>query len=109
LPVRFKVQVGVAYGSDIAHVEKTLLDVIAPFNKYKMTYLPSVFLQDYGDSSLLFQLNFFSDEAFIIDKILSDIRKEISKAFHREGIEIPFPQQDLWIRNEEKIDSMSKK
>ena len=109
LPVRFQVKVGVAYGTDIAKVERILLEVIAPFNKFKMTYLPSVFLQEYGDSSLVFQLNFFSKEAFIIEKILSDIRKEIAKAFEREGIQIPFPQRDLWIRNEGEADFPSKK
>lgn len=109
LPVRFQVKVGVAYGTDIAKVERILLEVVAPFNKFKMTYLPSVFLQEYGDSSLVFQLNFFSKEAFIIEKILSDIRKEIAKAFEREGIQIPFPQRDLWIRNEGEAGFPSKK
>lgn len=101
LPIRFKVEVGVSYNSDLAHVEKILLQVIAPFNKYKMSYLPSVFLKEYGDSAIIFQLNFYSEQTFYIEKVLSDIRKEIGNAFKKEGISIPFPQRDVWIRNQE--------
>lgn len=100
LPIRFHVDIGVAYNSDIKQVEKILLEVIAPFNKYKMSYQPSVFLIDYADSSIIFRLTFYSKEVFNIDKVLSDIRKEIYGAFKKENIEIPFPQQDIWLRNE---------
>lgn len=100
LPIRFSIKVGVAYGTDIKKVEEVLLKVIAPFNKYKMSYLPSVFLADYGDSALIFQLNFYSEDTFFIEKTLSDIRKEIYFAFEKEQISIPFPQTDVWIKGE---------
>jgi small-conductance mechanosensitive channel len=100
LPVRFHIDIGVAYGSDIKLVEETLLKVIKPFNKYKMSYMPTVFLTEYGDSAIKFRLTFYSKEIFTIEKTLSDIRKELYYAFKQRNIEIPFPQQDVWIRTE---------
>ncbi len=98
-PIRFHVDVSVSYGSDIKKVEKILLEVISPYNKYQMNYTPAVYLDQYGESSIDFKLYFYSKQIFLIDKHLSDIRKDIVHAFHQNGIEIPFPQRDLWIKN----------
>ena len=55
-------------------------------------------LLDFADSSLNFQLLFYSDEIFRIEKIKSDIRKVIVRKFHENNIIIPFPQRDLHIK-----------
>jgi len=101
-PIRLSVDIGVSYGSDIRKVENTLLEVVKPFSKFKMNYTPSVFLVSYGDSSIHFKLYFYSSEVFRGDKIRSDVRKAIWIAFKREGIQIPFPQRDVWIKNADK-------
>lgn len=101
-PIRLSVDIGVSYGSDIRQVENTLLEVVKPFSKFKMNYTPSVFLVSYGDSSINFKLYFYSSEVFRSDKIRSDVRKAIWIAFKREGIQIPFPQRDVWIKNADK-------
>lgn len=101
-PIRLSVDIGVSYGSDIRQVENTLLEVVKPFSKFKMNYTPSVFLVSYGDSSINFKLYFYSSEVFRGDKIRSDVRKAIWIAFKREGIQIPFPQRDVWIKNADK-------
>lgn len=99
-PIRFHINVGVSYKSDIKHVEEVLLRVVKDFTNFKMNYSPSVHLVSYGDFSVDFCLYFYSKEVFLIDKVLSDLRKEIFHAFQEEGIEIPFPQRDVWIKEE---------
>lgn len=101
-PVRLEVNVSVNYKSDIQKVERVLLEAIEPFSKFKMNYTPAVFLDKFGTSSVDFKLFFFTDDAFRSEKLLSDVRKEVFKALLRAGIEIPFPQQDIWIKNEVK-------
>jgi len=109
IPIRFSIPVSVSYKSDIKKVEQILLEVIRPYNKFKMNYTPSVFLQKYGDSSVDFLLNFFSEDPFFIDKTLSDIRKEIFNSFQKEGIQIPFPQRDIWIKTDENVSNEGQK
>ena len=88
--------------SDIEKVEKVLLEVVKPFSKYKMNYAPSVQLRNYGNSSVDFRVFFFSENILYIDKVLSDIRKDIFTKFREENIEFPFPQMDVWLKNKDK-------
>ena len=99
-PIRFHVEIGVSYKSDIQKVENVLLEVVKPYNKYKMNYTPSVFLVGFGDSSINFKLYFYSDQLFFIEKHKSDLRKDVFQALAKNNIEIPFPQRDLWLKTE---------
>lgn len=96
---RFKVQVGVAYGSDTELVKKILLEVAAENKEVLKSPNPIVFFEDFGNSSLDFALFFFSRNLFRIERTKSDLRFAIDKKFRENGITIPFPQRDLWIRN----------
>ncbi len=98
---RFYVDVGVAYNSDIDLVEEVLLQSLQGQYGIKSVPPPSVQLINYGDSSVDFRLYFFSTNFFLIEKIKSDIRKNIFKNFRESDIEIPFPQRDLWLKNGE--------
>ena len=67
--VRFKVSVGVAYGSDTKLVRK-LLSKVAQENIYVLEY-PSPFVRfvDFGSSSLDFQLFFYSRNLIVIEAV----------------------------------------
>ncbi len=102
-PTRFKVSVGVAYGSDVDKVTDILMqctlshDVVLKDkenNKY-----PFVRFVDFGDNALLFDVYFWSIDIFPIENTKSDIRYMINKRFRDEGITIPFPQRDLHIKS----------
>ncbi len=96
---RFKVDVGVAYGSDVRLVEKILIDCARQHDKIHTFPSPFVYFTDFGDSSLNFSLYFWMDDAFWVEKIRSDLRFEINDKFKEFKIEIPFPQRDLHIRS----------
>lgn len=94
---RFSVKVGVAYSSDANLVRKVLLECAEKHGSVngKKPYEPVVRLIDFGDSSLNFELMFWSSEGFIIENIKSDLRFMILTKFRKNNIEIPFPQRDL--------------
>ena len=96
---RFSVQVGVAYGSDTKLVKEILIKV-AQDNGYVLRY-PSPFVRflDFGNSSLDFEIHFWTQDFTIIEDIKSDLRFEIDAAFREHRIEIPFSQTDVWFRN----------
>lgn len=96
---RFQIDVGVSYNSDIDLVEEVLLKSLSGQGGVQRIPSPTVQLVNYGESSVDFRLFFFSTEFFNIEKIKSDIRKCIFKNLRKSGVEIPFPQRDLWIKN----------
>lgn len=96
--VRFKIDIGVAYGSDTKLVKKTLLSV-ASENPYIMKAPgPFVRFAEFGDSSLNMELHFWSKNLLIAEDIKSDLRFAINEAFEENNIEIPFPQRVVWQR-----------
>lgn len=95
---RFRIAVGVAYGSDTELVKKLLLQV-AKENIYVLKYPSSrIRLISFGESSLDFELLFWSRNFIVIEDVKSDLRFAIDKAFRENNIEIPFPQRDIWHR-----------
>ncbi|MDA3910999.1 MAG: mechanosensitive ion channel [Bacteroidales bacterium] len=95
---RFSVDVGVAYGSDVRLVEKILIGVANDHPSIEKTPSPYVFFEDFGNSSLDFSLKFFSRQQFRIEPIRSELRFEIDKRFRENNVTIPFPQQDVYIK-----------
>ncbi len=96
---RFYVQVGVAYGSDVKLVQKVLLESAASHKDISASPKPFVRFNDFGNSSLDFQIYFWTDKSFEVENTKSDLRFEIDKQFRENKIQIPFPQRDVHIIN----------
>lgn len=101
---RFHVKVGVAYGSNTALVKEILMKVADEHERILKTPKPIVRFLDFGNSSLDFDLLFWSRDLIRIEDIKSDLRFGIDQAFRERGVEIPFPQRDLWIRGGKGLD-----
>jgi small-conductance mechanosensitive channel len=100
---RFHVQVGVAYASDVRLVERLILQAAREHKSVLKKPEPTVQFFDFGNSSLDFKIFFYSRELMPIEYVKSDIRFRITELFREHGVEIPFPQRDLWLRNPEKL------
>lgn len=100
---RFQIKVGVAYSSDVQLVTTILLEAARSHPKVLKTPEPRVQFRDFGNSSLDFDLHIYSEELLGIEFVKSDIRYKIMELFRKNNIEIPFPQQDLWLRNPETL------
>jgi small-conductance mechanosensitive channel len=98
--VRFKIKVGVAYGSDVRRVEKLLLDVAAKNPDVLTDPAPAVRLMAFGDSNLEFELRVWST-TLVHRKgaLFSAINFAIYETFKEHQIAIPFPQRDLHLRS----------
>jgi small-conductance mechanosensitive channel len=96
---RIDVPVGVGYDSDPQKVKEILLEVA---NAHPMTLSfpePAAFFVEFGASSLDFMLFAYLADVGNGYGVRSDIRFEIFRRFKEEGIEIPFAQSDVTIRN----------
>jgi potassium efflux system protein len=97
--MRRHVDVGVAYGSDIELVRRTLLEIPERIPKILKLPRPDVLFMDHGDSALIFRLRFWVH----VDSYYTsttDVRFELDRRFRELGIEIAFPQRDLHIRSD---------
>lgn len=106
---RFNILVGVGYKSDVDLVKNILLDC-AKLNDKVITdkkQSSAARLIRFGESTLDFELVFWSNEAFSIENIKSDIRYAILKKFRENNISISFPQRDVHIIKTENSSSNS--
>jgi small-conductance mechanosensitive channel len=97
--VRFKIKVGVAYGSDVDLVLKVLKESALEHKNIVDQGKIDVWFTDFGSSSLNFELLFYSENIFRIEKVKSEIRIIINRKFIENNITIPFPQMDIHINN----------
>ena len=100
---RFRIDVGVAYGSDVDTVIQILEE--SAFEHPDVTDRDHVEgrLAGFGNSSLDFQILFFSKNIFRISKVKSDIRRIVNRKFIENHITIPFPQMDLHVKSNDTL------
>src|SRR3989449_4834473 len=98
--VRFRIPVGVAYGSDIGKVREALLGVGRENPQTLKDPAPSVFLNKFGDNSIDFELVVWSSEmSYRPRRFKSDLNFLIDEQLGKADIEISNPQRDLHIRS----------
>jgi len=95
---RFAVEVGVSYGSDVKKVSEILLSVAKNHSLITDKPEPIVRFEDFANSSLVFKLFFYTHESFRVENIKSDLRFNIYEEFAKNQITIPFPQQDIYVK-----------
>jgi len=91
-------RVGIAYGSDPARVRAALLEAARGHPKVLADPRPTVDLDDFGESALLFDLEVWTREPEDQNEILSALYYRIEASLRRHGIEIPFPQLEVRTR-----------
>jgi small-conductance mechanosensitive channel len=97
---RFRIDVGVAYGSDVDQVIQIMEESAFEHPDVYDRDLTEGRLMGFGSSSLDFQLLFFSKNIFRIGSVKSDIRRIIVRKFNENGITIAFPQLDVHLKKE---------
>jgi potassium efflux system protein len=97
--VRIHLQVGVAYGSPTRRVEELIQQAVGELDAAIIPPEPVVFFDDFGDSSLVFEAQFWISMKRPTDRrrALSTVRFRIDELFRENGIVIAFPQRDVHL------------
>ena len=97
--VRVRVPVPVAYGSDLVLAEKLLLEAAKEMPRVLDRSAPQVWLSSFGDNAILFEVQMWIDDPEDgLGNLRSDLLKAIWHKFKTSGVEIPFPQTDIRIK-----------
>ncbi|MCA0909709.1 mechanosensitive ion channel domain-containing protein [Qipengyuania gaetbuli] len=97
---RIIVPIGVAYDTDLEKARTTLLEVAAANELVLDDPAPSVAVEDFGDNSINLKLLAFVRDVTTGAGVRSELRFAVAKRFAQEGIEIPFPQRVVTLRDE---------
>ena len=94
---RVEIDVGVAYGSDVAKVQEILLAAALSDAAVLGDPPPVALFTGLGDSALNFQLRFWTAQFDRYLAVASDVRAAVVARLDAAGISIPFPQRDLHV------------
>jgi small-conductance mechanosensitive channel len=93
-----EIVVGVKYGSDLETASKILMEVLVSKENVMRVPPPQVLLHAFGGSSIDYRLLFWVSDIGDYLGLKSEVIHDVDKAFKENGIEIPFPQQDVYIK-----------
>lgn len=97
--IKEKIKIGVAYGSDINKVKKILLDIAENTESVEKDPEPAVYFTEFLDHALEFVVVTWVDNPGEKFMVKTRINEEIYRRFNEEGIQIPYPTQDIYVRN----------
>jgi small-conductance mechanosensitive channel len=98
--IRLSVDVGVSYSTDIPKALELITEAARKSKRIDKSRQPRGSLTNFGNSSIDLRVVFWiKDPEFGIDNIKSEIRLEIWKLFKENDIQIPFPQNDVYIKS----------
>ncbi len=95
--IRVRIDIGVAYDTDIDKAKQVILDVAAGADWILEDPPPKVVVRNFGESSVDLQLRVWISDARRRMDTISYITDRVKAAFDAAGIEIPYPKRDINI------------
>ena len=96
--MRIRIKISVAYGSNIELVRDILMKTAMANESIVKFPEPRVRFRNFGESGLSFELLCWITEPVLRGRVIDNLNEEVYRDFLENGIEIPFPKRDLYIK-----------
>ena len=104
-PTRLQVDVGVTYNATPNEVKAAMLAAIQQASSIVLASpKPDVLMMDFGNSAIVYRARFWIDDFEKDSQAMSEVRTKIYYEFGRRGIEIPYPIQVEYSREDVPLD-----
>lgn len=98
--VRIQVPVGVAYSADQSQAQALMLEAAKGSSRVLSEPAPSVWMKEFGDNSVNYIVHcWITDPEMGVGNVRSDVLNRLWVLFRENGVEIPFPQRDIHLRD----------
>ena len=98
--IRVRIPIGISYESNLKKAKEIITGISLQLDWVMRDPAPKVVVRNFGESSVDLQARvWISDPRRRMDTI-SYITDNVKEAFDREGIEIPYPKREIYIRKE---------
>ncbi|NUN47936.1 MAG: mechanosensitive ion channel [Candidatus Brocadiae bacterium] len=93
-------RIGIEYGAPPNKVCQVLVSAMKQVDGVLAEPAPDVLLADYGDSSITYEMRFWLENHQGRGRIESDVMRAVWYQLKRNGISIPFPIRDVYLRRQ---------
>jgi small-conductance mechanosensitive channel len=98
--VRLKVPVRVPHDSDLDQVIALMREAATRPRRILTSPPPNVLILSFGESAIELEVRFWIADAQLgVHNVKSEVLYEVWRLFRQEGIQIPYPKRDLYVRS----------
>ena len=106
--VRLKVPVRVPHDADLDQVVALMREAATRPRRILKSPAPNVLVISFGESAIELEMRFWiADAQNGVHNIKSEVLYEVWRLFRQEGIQIPYPKRDLYVRSTEPNENRS--
>ncbi|MFQ5744049.1 MAG: mechanosensitive ion channel family protein [Acidobacteriota bacterium] len=97
--IRVRIPIDIAYDADASLAKRLIREVADSTDGVMKTPAPQVIIRRFGESGVSLQLRVWIGNARKRRAIADEITDRVKQTFDQNGIEIPYPKRDLYIKS----------
>ncbi len=97
--IRLRVPIGISYDANAHKAKEIILAVTREIEGIKQSPEPVVIIRRFGDSAVDLEARVWLEDARKRRAIEDQLTDKVKNRFDEEGIEIPYPKRDLYIKH----------
>ena len=96
--IRVRIPIGIAYDSDVKRAKEIITEIALELDWVMRQPPPKVVVKSFGDSAVNLEARVWISRPRKRMDTISHITDRVKEAFQQEGIEIPYPKRDIYVK-----------